>query len=58
MYHITVENPHGVERAVQSVEVDGRPVGAEGIELADDGGRHEVRVILGGDVGRSSGAAT
>ncbi len=44
-YHIAVENPQGVESGVSRVVVDGQE-GAS-IELADDGGRHEVRVTLG-----------
>ena len=47
VYHIRVENPHGVEHGVQQVELDG--VAQENLEvvLVDEGGRHEVRVILG-----------
>jgi cyclic beta-1,2-glucan synthetase len=46
-YHVKVENPDRVEQGVRRVEVDGeeRPDGT--IPLADDGQRHEVRVLLG-----------
>ena len=47
-YAIVVENPHGRSRGVTRVEVDGALVDAEsGIELADDGNVHRVRVVLG-----------
>jgi cellobiose phosphorylase len=47
LYHIRVDNPRGVERGVQRVELDG--VSQENLEvgLVDDGARHEVRVVLG-----------
>ncbi len=51
-YHITVENPHGVEQGAGSVTVDGTPAEADGVELADDGRVHEVRVKLGCQAGR------
>jgi len=47
-YAIVVENPRGRSRGVTRVEVDGALVDAEsGIELADDGNVHRVRVVLG-----------
>jgi cyclic beta-1,2-glucan synthetase len=46
-YRIVVENPQGVERGVQSVEVEGRSATDKRIELHDDGKTHQVRVILG-----------
>jgi cyclic beta-1,2-glucan synthetase len=46
-YHITVENPAGVERGVKNVSLDGRDVPGGMIDLCDDGRRHEVRVVLG-----------
>jgi cyclic beta-1,2-glucan synthetase len=46
-YHIVVQNPRGVEKGVQNVSMDGKPQGNDGIELADDGRRHEVVVELG-----------
>jgi cyclic beta-1,2-glucan synthetase len=47
-YAITVENPRGISRGVGSVEVDGlRLDGNPGIRLADDGGTHRVRIVLG-----------
>jgi cyclic beta-1,2-glucan synthetase len=47
-YEIVVENPRGVSRGVASVEVDGDLLDGDfGIELADDGAGHRVRVILG-----------
>jgi cyclic beta-1,2-glucan synthetase len=48
-YDIKVENPHGVARGVSSIELDGAPLagGSMHIQLADDGARHQVRVVLG-----------
>jgi cyclic beta-1,2-glucan synthetase len=48
-YDIAVENPHGVTRGVARTELDGAGLrGSPGhIPLADDGGTHRVRVILG-----------
>jgi len=47
-YHIVVENPHGAERGVASVTVDGWQREEAVIQLTDDGQRHEVKVVLGG----------
>ncbi|HMF15165.1 MAG TPA: glycosyl hydrolase family 65 protein, partial [Gemmataceae bacterium] len=47
VYHVTVENPNGVEHGVQSVEVDGRIVPEKLVALQDDGKTHEVSVVLG-----------
>jgi cyclic beta-1,2-glucan synthetase len=47
-YRIRVENPHGAEHGVESVTLDGRPCADGNIPLTDDGGTHEVVVILGG----------
>jgi cyclic beta-1,2-glucan synthetase len=46
-YHIVVENPGGVERGVQSITLDGQTLAKREIEMADDGGAHQVRVVLG-----------
>jgi cyclic beta-1,2-glucan synthetase len=46
-YHIHVENPEGMERGVRSMTLDGQPAVNGTINLVDDGGQHEVRVILG-----------
>ena len=50
-YAFHVENPDGVQTGIAEVEVDGRVrrVGRDAvrIDLASDGGRHEVRVRLG-----------
>ncbi len=46
-YHVVVENPEGVEQGVRSVTVDGTAQASPVIELADDGKRHEVKVVLG-----------
>ena len=45
-YRIVVENPHGVEKGVASVTLDGQDV--EGVEIPlTDEGAHEIRVTLG-----------
>ena len=48
-YDIAVENPRNVSRGVTRIEVDGEPLnnGASRIALSDDGGVHQVRVVLG-----------
>jgi cellobiose phosphorylase len=46
-YHVTVENPSGVERGVRSVTLDGVEVAGGVVPLADDGRWHEVRVVMG-----------
>ncbi|MBI2466412.1 MAG: hypothetical protein HYV62_01090 [Candidatus Rokubacteria bacterium] len=52
-YELTVENPRGVTRGISSVQLDGALDGARlagggaGIPLADDGGTHRVRIVLG-----------
>src|SRR5262249_30073578 len=47
IYRIAVENPHGVERSVGGVWLDGVAQAGREIELADDGGTHTVRVVMG-----------
>jgi cyclic beta-1,2-glucan synthetase len=47
-YRIRVENPHGAERGISSVTLDGWACADGVIQLTDDGGPHEVVVILGG----------
>jgi cyclic beta-1,2-glucan synthetase len=45
-YAITVRNPHGAQRGVSAIELDGRRI--EGaVPLTDDGERHEIIVTLG-----------
>jgi cyclic beta-1,2-glucan synthetase len=46
-YLITVLNPNGVQKGVASVTVDGARA-ENGIQLSNDGKRHEVIVTLGG----------
>ena len=47
-YRIEVDNSAGVERGVRSCVLDGKECYAKAVPLADDGGRHEVRVVMGG----------
>lgn len=46
-YHIKVENLGRVERGVKQVFVDEKELQDGVIALVDDGGRHEVRVVMG-----------
>jgi cyclic beta-1,2-glucan synthetase len=46
-YHIVVDNPNGVTRGVQRIEIDGREHTERLVPILADGQRHEVRVILG-----------
>jgi cyclic beta-1,2-glucan synthetase len=45
-YRLEVKNPHGLERGKPQIILDGRTVTSGAIELVDDGGTHEVRVVL------------
>jgi cyclic beta-1,2-glucan synthetase len=47
-YHIRVDNPHGAERGVAAVTLDGQACAGGTIPLTDDGHTHEVVVTLGG----------
>jgi cyclic beta-1,2-glucan synthetase len=46
-YHIRVENPHGINRGLVEVELDGRLLQGVEIPLSDDHIPHKVRVVLG-----------
>jgi cyclic beta-1,2-glucan synthetase len=45
-YDFIVENPHGLNRGVPRIEVDGVQIAADGIELVDDGEHHVVRITI------------
>ncbi len=47
VYHIRVENPHAVQKGVQSVTVNGAPIAGTLLPLAKAGESVEVSVILG-----------
>ncbi len=46
-YHITVENPQGLNRGVTAVELDGSLLPDRAVPLVDDRHSHTVRVIMG-----------
>ena len=46
-YHIVFENPRHVEGGVAGVWVDGAEIPGGVVALADDGHRHEIRVVFG-----------
>ena len=46
-YEIAVANPERRCRGVAEAELDGAPVDPRAIPLMDDGGRHELKVLLG-----------
>lgn len=46
-YHINVKNPEGISKGVKSMVLDGINVLKGGIELIDDGEKHEVLVLMG-----------
>jgi cyclic beta-1,2-glucan synthetase len=46
-YRFTVSNPEHRSERIQSAELDGVAVDASAIPLADDGGQHEVTIVLG-----------
>jgi cyclic beta-1,2-glucan synthetase len=45
-YRIQVENPHGVSRGVDTIELDGAPVEGPVVPMRDDGKTHLVRVVM------------
>ncbi len=46
-YRIAVENPDGVSRGVRTLVIDGAAQEGSSVELVDDGGEHQVQVVLG-----------
>ncbi|HEX8650864.1 MAG TPA: glucoamylase family protein [Pyrinomonadaceae bacterium] len=46
-YNIKVENPQGVSRGVAEIFLDDEQSPASEIMLEDDGGAHQVRIVLG-----------
>ena len=46
-FQIEVENPAGVHRGIQQIKLDGRLLNENAVPLLDDGGRHQVQVLLG-----------
>jgi cellobiose phosphorylase len=47
VYHVTVENPDGVNRGVSSVELDSEILPSKQVPLDRAGGTRQVRVVLG-----------
>ncbi|HLF85274.1 MAG TPA: hypothetical protein VI837_13955, partial [Blastocatellia bacterium] len=45
-YNLVVENPHGLNRGVSRIELDGAQTDAAEIELVDDGKQHFIRITL------------
>jgi cyclic beta-1,2-glucan synthetase len=48
-YEIAVSNPERRCRGIGEAELDGVPVDARAIPLVDDGGTHQVRIVLGAE---------
>jgi cyclic beta-1,2-glucan synthetase len=46
-YRLTVANPRHLSGGVESATLDGAVIDPEAIPLADDGGTHEVSVVIG-----------
>ena len=46
-YRFVVSNPEHRSQGVGSAKLDGRAVDADAIPLSDDGGVHEVSIVLG-----------
>jgi cyclic beta-1,2-glucan synthetase len=55
-YEIQVRNPERRCRGIGAAELDGAPVDARAIPLIDDGGTHQVRLVLGKSQGVASAA--
>jgi cyclic beta-1,2-glucan synthetase len=47
VYRIKVSNPLAIHRGVASLEMDGKKLDGNEIELGDDGSVHQVNVVLG-----------
>ncbi len=47
VYKIKVENPDGISSGATQVEVDGKAILSNQIELSDDNMTHEVRIVIG-----------
>jgi cyclic beta-1,2-glucan synthetase len=50
-YRVTVSNPNHHCRGVAAAALDGLPVDANAIPIEDDGGLHEVTIVLGAGAG-------
>ena len=46
-FHVSVENPAGVNRGVKQITVDGKVLNGNEIPLFEDGSQHQVIVVLG-----------
>ena len=46
-YRVNVENPHSFCRGVASVTLDGKLQRDDSVILSNDGGTHEVRIVMG-----------
>ena len=46
-FQIRVENPVGVNRGVKQIQLDGKVLSGNAIPLLEDGGQHQVKVLLG-----------
>ncbi len=44
--HIWVDNPSGVNRGVKQVTLDGKVLSGSEIPLLDDGGEHQVNILM------------
>jgi len=47
LYNIRISNPYRVNKGVKSVTMDGNGQPGNSILLVDDGGKHEVEVVMG-----------
>ena len=46
-FQISVENPTGVNRGVKQIKLDGNVLNGNAVPLLEDGGQHQVNVMLG-----------
>jgi cellobiose phosphorylase len=46
-YLVRVENPEGVNRGVRQIMLNGISLKGNRVPLIDDGGQHEIRVLMG-----------
>jgi cellobiose phosphorylase len=46
-FQIRVDNPSGVNRGVKEIMLDGKVLSGKEIPLLDDGGQHQVNILMG-----------
>jgi cellobiose phosphorylase len=45
-WHIRVLNPHGVERGISSIQLDGEPIAGDSFPIVEDNSEHQVVISV------------